>query len=142
MPNTGPDSVAAVHVAVGVIVNRDKQVLVARRHVDQHQGGLWEFPGGKVAPGESAQQALKRELLEEVNISVRECAGLLKIQHDYGDKQVLLDVWYVQVYSGEARGCEGQPVRWISAAELESLDFPAANRDIVAVVRNLLHPRD
>jgi 8-oxo-dGTP diphosphatase len=133
---------ANVHVAVGVVVNRDRQILVARRHDAQHQGGLWEFPGGKVGVDETVLQALKRELLEEVNITVRECAGLMKIHHDYGDKQVLLDVWYVSVYSGEARGCEGQPVRWVSAAELETLEFPAANREILAAVRNLLHPRD
>jgi 8-oxo-dGTP diphosphatase len=61
MPNTGPDF-TTVHVAVGVVVNRDKQVLIARRHEDQHQGGLWEFPGGKVREDESVLEALKREL--------------------------------------------------------------------------------
>jgi 8-oxo-dGTP diphosphatase len=136
MPNTVPDAV--VHVAVGVLVNPAREILVARRHQDQHQGGLWEFPGGKVAPGESVQQALKRELKEEVNIVVRECASLLKIHHDYGDKQVLLDVWYVHLFAGDARGCEGQPVRWVSVPELETLEFPAANQGIVAAVRNLL----
>lgn len=140
MPSTEPDlSSSTVHVAVGVVVNRDKQILVARRHDDQHQGGLWEFPGGKVQSDETVQQALKRELLEEVNITVRECASLLKISHDYGDKHVLLDVWYVHMFSGEARGCEGQPVRWVSVADMCALEFPAANQEIVAVVRNLLN---
>lgn len=133
---TGPP--ATVHVAVGVVVNRERQILVARRHENQHQGGLWEFPGGKVGAGESVQEALKRELREEVNIVVRECASLLKISHDYGDKQVLLDVWYVNVFSGEARGCEGQPVRWVSVAELDAMEFPAANCGIISAVRNLL----
>lgn len=127
-----------VHVAVGVVVNRDREVLVARRHDDQHQGGLWEFPGGKVAAGENVQQALKRELREEVNITVRECASLLKIHHDYGDKQVLLDVWFVNIFSGDAVGCEGQPVRWVPVDELDTLEFPAANLGIVTAVRNLL----
>jgi 8-oxo-dGTP diphosphatase len=139
MPNTVPD---VVHVAVGVVVNRDRHVLVAKRHDSQHQGGLWEFPGGKVAAGESVQQALKRELQEEVNITVRECAALLKIPHDYGDKKVLLDVWYVQVFAGEARGCEGQPVRWVSLADMAALEFPAANQAILETVRNLLADRD
>jgi len=137
MPSTEPE-MATVHVAVGVVINRDRQILIARRHADQHQGGLWEFPGGKVAGHETVQEALKRELLEEVNISVRECASLLKIHHDYGDKQVLLDVWYVLVYAGEARGCEGQPVRWISVNELDELEFPAANQDIITAVKALL----
>jgi len=148
MPNTGPETKAnavandktesVVHVAVGVVVNRAKQILVARRHESQHQGGLWEFPGGKVSSGETVQQALKRELLEEVNISIRECAALLKISHDYGDKQVLLDVCYVNVFSGTAIGREGQLVKWIDVDELDKYEFPAANQAILAAVKTLL----
>lgn len=138
MPSTGPEAQALVHVAVGVVVNRDRQVLIARRHDNQHQGGLWEFPGGKVRPGETVQAALKRELQEEVNITVRECASLLTIHHDYGDKQVLLDVWYVGVFSGEARGCEGQPVTWADADRLHEYAFPAANQAILHSVSHLL----
>ena len=146
MPNTEPDlSVTrdnTVHVAVGVVVNRDKRVLVARRHESQHQGGLWEFPGGKVAPGETVLQALARELQEEVNIAVRECSSLLKIAHDYGDKHVLLDVMVVNVFSGEAKGLEGQPVKWVTASELADMEFPTANREIVELVRSLLDHRN
>ena len=138
MPNTVPET--RIHVAVGVVVNRERQVLIAKRHARQHQGGLWEFPGGKVDDGESVQDALKRELLEEVNIDVRECASLLKIHHDYADKQVLLDVWYVNVFAGEPAGCEGQPVKWIGIEEFSNHDFPEANREIIDAVRNLLAP--
>ena len=139
MPNTGPESAEPhVHVAVGVVVNRERQVLIARRHDNQHQGGLWEFPGGKVMPGEDVRQALRRELMEEVNIETRESAPLLKIHHDYGDKRVLLDVWYVSVFSGQADGCEGQPVKWISIEEFDQHDFPAANAEIISQVRSLL----
>ncbi len=148
MPNTGPEvtlkdmtnekSNSVVHVAVGVVVNRDRKILIARRHETQHQGGLWEFPGGKVGAGESVQEALKRELLEEVNISIRESASLLKISHDYGDKQVLLDVCYVNVFSGTAVGREGQPVKWIEVDDLDRHEFPAANQAILAAVKTLL----
>ena len=148
MPNTEPDSSistetssqAAVHVAVGVVLNRDRQVLIARRHQSQHQGGLWEFPGGKVGTGETVQDALKRELLEEVNLTVRECARLLSIPHDYGDKKVLLDVWIVNIYSGEATGREGQPVKWVSMSELDDHDFPDANQAIISALKTLLYP--
>ena len=139
MPNTEPDS-GVVHVAVGVVVNRERKVLIARRHRNQHQGGLWEFPGGKVSADETVQDALKRELREEVNITVRECAALVKINHDYGDKKVLLDVWFVNVFSGAAAGCEGQPVKWISVEELDQHDFPAANTPIISTIKNLLNP--
>ena len=148
MPNTGPDSLnnaeaaagSAIHVAVGVVVDRERKILIARRHQNQHQGGLWEFPGGKVGAGETVQEALKRELLEEVNLTVRECAGMLRIPHDYGDKTVLLDVWYVNVFSGEAIGREGQPVKWVSVDRLDELKFPAANQPIITAIKNLLNP--
>jgi 8-oxo-dGTP diphosphatase len=148
MPNTELNSLTnsesasevPVHVAVGVVLNRDRQVLIARRHQRQHQGGLWEFPGGKVGAGESVQDALRRELLEEVNLTVRECARLLSIPHDYGDKKVLLDVWIVNIYSGEATGREGQPVKWASMSELDDHDFPDANQAIISALKTLLYP--
>ena len=139
MPSTEPEVTdKSIHVAVGVIINRNREILVARRHDNQHQGGLWEFPGGKVNQGENVRQALKRELLEEVNIDVRESAALLKIQHDYGDKQVLLDVWVVSVFAGDAYGREGQPVKWISVGELDTHAFPEANLEIINQVKTLL----
>jgi 8-oxo-dGTP diphosphatase len=140
MPNTEPDIpvISSVHVAVGVVVNRDREVLVARRHDNQHQGGLWEFPGGKVMPGEEVREALARELAEEVNIEVRESSPFLKIHHDYGDKKVLLDVWYVSMFAGQATGCEGQPVKWITVDEFDYRDFPEANSEIINQVRILL----
>ena len=82
-----------IHVAAGVILNSEGQILLALRPKDKHKGGLWEFPGGKVEAGESVQQALARELLEEVSLTVVEAAPFLIIDHDYGDKQVTLDVW-------------------------------------------------
>jgi 8-oxo-dGTP diphosphatase len=139
MLNTEPDTdMTIVHVAVGVIVNRQREILIAKRLENQHQGGLWEFPGGKVKRDEKVQDALKRELKEEVNITVRECASLMRIEHDYGDKQVLLDVWYVNVYSGDAKGCEGQEVAWIKSKEFPDYAFPAANKAIIESVTNLL----
>ena len=130
MPNTGADP-ARVHVVAGVIL-RDERILVTRRHREAHQGGLWEFPGGKREPGEAPEQALRRELREELGIEVARCAPLLEVSHDYGDKQVLLDVWLVEDFTGEAHGREGQPLRWCNAADLRLLDFPAANTEIVA----------
>ena len=140
MANSESASQVRVHVAVGVVVNPDRKVLIARRHQRQHQGGLWEFPGGKVGAGESVQDALRRELLEEVNLTVRECARLLSIPHDYGDKKVLLDVWIVNIYSGEATGREGQPVKWASMSELDDHDFPDANQTIISALKTLLYP--
>lgn len=125
-----------VHVAVGVIW-RDGRILIARRPDDVHQGGLLEFPGGKVEPGEGVQQALARELLEETAVSVSPEAlePLIRIRHDYGDKEVLLDVWQTHDSTGSPHGVEGQPVFWLAPVELTASDFPAANRPIISAIR-------
>ncbi len=127
----------AVHVAVGVILNAREQVLIARRSIDSHQGGLWEFPGGKLETGESVEQALFRELKEELAIEVSECSALVSIEHDYGDKLVLLDVWMVRAFTGDPIGVEGQVLRWIRIDQLEDYQFPAANKPIVKLLTAL-----
>ncbi|WP_296256577.1 MULTISPECIES: Nudix family hydrolase [unclassified Pseudomonas] len=124
-----------IHVAAAVIRGTDGKVLIARRADQQHQGGLWEFPGGKVESGETVEAALSRELKEELGIAVTAARPLIKINHDYPDKQVLLDVWEVSSFSGEPHGAEGQPLAWVSNRELAEYEFPAANRPIVAAAR-------
>jgi 8-oxo-dGTP diphosphatase len=123
-----------IHVAAGVILNANNEVLLALRPLDKHQGGLWEFPGGKVENDEPVAQALARELLEELNLTVLHAEPLLVTEHDYGDKRVRLDVWTVRKFSGNLHGREGQTIRWCSLAELANLQFPAANAPIVRAV--------
>ncbi|WP_439852570.1 Nudix family hydrolase [Pseudomonas syringae] len=124
-----------VHVAAAVIRGADDKVLIARRADSQHQGGLWEFPGGKVEAGETVEAALARELQEELGIVVTAARPLIKVRHDYPDKQVLLDVWEVSAFTGEPHGAEGQPLAWATPRELASYEFPAANQPIVAAAR-------
>jgi len=132
-----------VHVAVGVIFDAQKNILIAKRSDDQHQGGLWEFPGGKVEADETVQQALARELDEEVGIQVAPelMTPLIQIPFHYPDKSVYLDVWNVfETNSGDfkvAHGKEGQPVVWVPLAELSDYEFPAANK---AILNALLLP--
>ena len=120
-----------VHVAAAVVVNAENEILIAKRAVDAHQGGLWEFPGGKVEEGESVEQALARELLEETGIKVEQVRPLIRVHHDYADKSVLLDVWRVERFSGEAHGREGQPVKWVKPEQLKGYTFPDANLPII-----------
>jgi 8-oxo-dGTP diphosphatase len=124
----------AVHVAVGVIVGKDGTILIAKRPEKTHQGGLWEFPGGKVEQGETLFNALKRELQEELAIEVVSTEPLIKIRHDYGDKVVLLDVHKVTQFSGQPQGNEGQPIQWVTPAALHNYEFPAANRPIITAI--------
>lgn len=120
-----------VHVAAGVILDACDQVLLALRPAHKHQGGLWEFPGGKVEAGETVEQALVRELLEELNLNVLACEPFLLTEYDYGDKQVRLDVWLVTQHAGQPEGREGQRLDWVAIAELPRRAFPAANLPIV-----------
>ncbi len=124
-----------IHVAAAVIRGADGRILIARRPDDKHQGGLWEFPGGKVEADESVEQALARELDEELGIRPSAARPLLQVRHDYPDKQVLLDVWDVSAFTGEPHGAEGQPLAWVAPDRLGDYQFPAANRPIVAAAR-------
>lgn len=119
-----------VHVAVGVIY-RNNEIYLTKRAQNVHQGGKWEFPGGKVESDETVAQALARELKEEVNIDVLSCQPLVNIEHDYGDKVVLLEVFIVDNFINEPKAQEGQEESWFTFDELVLLDLPAANIEIV-----------
>jgi len=124
-----------VHVVAGVIYNATGEVLIAKRPNDKHQGGLWEFPGGKLESNETRAQALARELKEELGIVITHSQPLIRIRHDYPDKSVLLDVWQVDSFSGEAHGKEGQDVAWVALSDLDRFHFPAANKPIINAAR-------
>ena len=130
MLNTAPD-MFLVTVAVGILTDRFGRVLVTRRAPDAHQGGLWEFPGGKVEADETLLEALARELGEELGVLVETTEALMVLEHDYGDKRVRLDVHRVTRWSGEPRGLEGQPLAWQRPKHLLDWAFPAANRPIL-----------
>jgi len=127
-----PSTEAELRVAVGVLRDREGRVLLARRHPDSHQGGLWEFPGGKLEAGETLAEALYRELAEELGIAVRQHRPLILIRHDYGDRKVCLDVHEVLRFDGEPQSREGQPLSWVSLDALHSYPLPQANGPIVA----------
>lgn len=108
--SSGP--VEELHVAAGVIVSADGRVLIAQRPPGRPLAGGWEFPGGKLAAGETPLQALTRELQEEIGIEVVEARQLIRYRHAYPERIVILDVWRVERYTGEPRALEGQPLRW------------------------------
>lgn len=132
MPNTAAEPM--VHVVVG-IVSDGKKILVAQRPSYSHQGGKWEFPGGKVGRGEAVRQALARELAEELGIHVRVAHPLIQVYHSYPDKKVFLDVWRVTEFDGTPRGRENQPIAWVDPDRLTELELLEANRPIVQAAR-------
>lgn len=119
-----------VLVAVGVITD-GSNFFLTKRSSDAHQGGKWEFPGGKVETEETVPEALHRELQEEVNIDILSCTPLCEIEHDYGDKCVRLEVFLLDNYSGEPASQEGLEEGWFSLDELNTLEFPKANAPIL-----------
>ncbi len=121
----------AIHVAAGVLKNAQGQVLLAQRAADSHQGGLWEFPGGKIEPGEQIEEALHRELKEELGVQIERCRPLIRISHRYQDREVVLDTWLVNRWRGEPYGKEGQPLSWVAPAELSDWPMPAADQPIL-----------
>lgn len=124
-----------VHVAVAVIINEADEVCITLRHQDSHQGGLWEFPGGKIEPNENVEQALTREIKEELGLEIKTSRPLITINHDYDDKKVCLHVSRVLAYQGRAHGAEGQLLKWLPVDQLSSHDFPAANQPIITAVQ-------
>ena len=129
---------SVVHVAVGVLIDDANCVLLARRQKGTHLEGYWEFPGGKVEPGETFEAALARELSEELGVEIGETSPLMTVNHDYGEKQVLLDVHRVLSWTGEPHGAEGQPIAWVSASALDGYKVPEANAEIMVRVRSVL----
>lgn len=121
-----------IHVVAAIIWNQDQSSLfLAKRPDDKHQGGLWEFPGGKVDEGETSEQALLRELNEEVDIQVTMAAPFSTIRHDYSDKSVVLEFWSVTEFAGTPVGKEGQQTEWVNVTNLADYDFPEANQPVV-----------
>lgn len=128
-----------VHVAVAVIRDDVGRVLCTQRLPHQHLAGMWEFPGGKLEPGESLIDGLRREIHEELGLEVDAVAPLLRVQHAYPGKTVLLDVWRVTRWRGQPHGREGQPLRWLHPDDMRAAEFPPADVPIIAALR--LPPR-
>ncbi|TYK65340.1 8-oxo-dGTP diphosphatase MutT [Colwellia echini] len=135
-----------VHVAVGVIKSENAEgfphYFLTKRLENAHQGGKWEFPGGKVEADETVAQALARELKEEVGIDILSCQALIKIEHTYlakdkskQDKHVCLDVYLVDNFLGEPSAQEGQGEGWFTLKQFDSLEFPEANKEIIAELK-------
>jgi len=120
-----------IRVAAAVLHDSEGRVLVSQRPAGKTLAGLWEFPGGKLEPGEAVEVALRRELFEELGIQVRSCRPLLQLQHEYPERHVELLVWTVERFDGEARGLEGQALRWASVQELRSLALLPADLPII-----------
>jgi 8-oxo-dGTP diphosphatase len=124
-----------MHVVAGAVLDRQGRVLIAQRPPGKHLAGSWEFPGGKVEPGETRIDALTRELREELGIEIRDPRPLIQVRHSYSFGDVLIDMWVVTQYRGEPRSLDGQALRWCLLAELGAADLLPADQPIVAALQ-------
>lgn len=132
----GSDIVASclVNVAAGIVRDAAGRILLTRRRPGTHLAGTWEFPGGKLAPGESPEAGLVRELAEELGLGVERARPLLALTHEYPEKAVRLRLFEVERWRGKPCGREGQAMRWEMPQDMRALDMPAADRPIVRVL--------
>ncbi len=130
-----------LHVVAAAVTRADGCVLIAQRPAGKQLAGSWEFPGGKVEPGETRVQALSRELREELGIIIGQPSPLIQVRHAYAFGDVLIDFWVVYCYQGEPQGLEGQTLRWCTPDELSAADLLPADRPIVKALRTGCHRR-
>lgn len=125
----------SLYVSVAILFNEQGEVLVAQRPQGMDHAGLWEFPGGKLAPYETGLQALKREVSEELGVRVETARPMMRIRHRYPDKKVYLDVWKVLSYTGQPWGREGQLIEWQPVSALSQLSFLEANAPVIKALQ-------
>jgi 8-oxo-dGTP diphosphatase len=124
-----------LRVAAAVLFDADGRVLLAQRPAGKMLAGYWEFPGGKLDAAEAPEQALARELREELGIELLRCHRLLGLRHDYADRAVELEVFVVDESRGEPSGLEGQALKWVAVTGLAQEHLLPADGPIVEALR-------
>jgi 8-oxo-dGTP diphosphatase len=127
-------------VSAVALIDKDGRVLLAQRPIGKSMAGLWEFPGGKVEPGETPEAALIRELQEELGIDTwQSClAPLTFASHSYGDFHLLMPLFACRKWQGTAQGREGQALKWVRAQDLRNYPMPPADVPLISVLRDWL----
>jgi 8-oxo-dGTP diphosphatase len=129
-------------VVAVALVDLDGRVLIAQRPPGKALAGLWEFPGGKLDPGERPEQALIRELDEELGIAVKEAclAPLTFASHAYADFHLLMPLWICRRWDGRVEAREGQPLKWVRPGKLSDYPMPPADAPLIPPLIDLLGP--
>ncbi len=124
-----------VRVVAGILRDGAGRVLIAQRPAGKHLAGGWEFPGGKLHDGESAEDALVRELKEELGVEIAGLERFMTVDHAYPDRRVILQTFFVRQCLGEPEGREGQAIRWCPIAELAEAGILPADLPIIAALK-------
>ncbi|MBW4664365.1 MAG: 8-oxo-dGTP diphosphatase MutT [Chroococcus sp. CMT-3BRIN-NPC107] len=124
-------------IGVGIIWNKQGQILIDRRRQDGILGGLWEFPGGKIEQGETVEDCIKREIWEELGIAIKVGQHLITISHTYSHLHVTLIVHHCQYTDGIPQPIECDEICWVTLEEIDKFSFPEANFQIIAALRQV-----
>ena len=127
-------------VAAGALIDRDGRVLLAQRPEGKQFAGLWEFPGGKLDDGETPEEALIRELKEELDVNTdASClAPIAFASHNLGEIHLLMPLFVCRKWNGTPKPLEAQGLKWVKSAELLAMDMPPADRPLAAQLRDVL----
>ncbi len=113
-------SLRKIHVAAGILFDANGRILITDRSRANAMQEFWEFPGGKLASGESAEDALRRELAEELGIEITSFEHFCSLEHDYPESRVAIDFYIVREWQGSPSGMEGQVLQWLKPSEVSS----------------------
>ncbi len=122
-------------VVAALIEDACGRILLTRRAESGEHAGLWEFPGGKIEPGENAQQALRRELREELGIEAEAVRRVHRVRWHEAGRILILELWRTRIVAGSPRGCQGQPLRWFEPYAVRSLSMPPADVPLCSALR-------
>jgi 8-oxo-dGTP diphosphatase len=134
------DAAGTLRVVAAALYDTRGHVLIAQRPLGKHMAGRWEFPGGKLADGESERAALGRELREELGVEVTAARPFMRLAHSYPDRRVELSLWIVEAYTGSPQPLDGQGLKWVARADLKAQDVLEADRPFVEALTELPPP--
>jgi len=137
VPRNAELTARKIHVAAGILIDTEGRLLITDRLRASTMQAFWEFPGGKLAGGESAEEALRRELAEELGIKITSCEHFYSLEHDYPETRVAIDFFLVRQWQGTPSGNERQALQWLKPTEISTGQLLPADEPVLDALRQI-----